>query len=165
MESSVLKESAPSAYIGKMSPPYKMRKSPPNRNGSMGLGVSWGSSVPNRCRWHWKSDYWVPWFQGNGSHHRDMPWQYPRACHPWPRYGYGRSPWRFLQDRYHNETFIATLKLFLREKFQRGFVFGTKRAVWVVGNACINPTMKLSQHTDVLKSLVPQAFLQKEKGW
>lgn len=64
----------------------------------------------------------------------------------------------------HNETFIATLKLFLREKFQRGLVFGTKRTVLVVRNACRNPTMKLFQHTDVLKSLVRQAFLQKEKG-
>ena len=34
-----------------------------------------------------------------------------------------------LNYSYHNETFIAMLKLFLGEKFQRGFVFGTERVV------------------------------------
>jgi hypothetical protein len=45
-----------------------------------------------------------------------------------------------------------------------GFVFGTE---WIVGeeqNTCIKPTMKLFQSVALPKSLVPQAFLQKEKG-
>lgn len=55
-------------------------------------------------------------------------------------------------------------KLSLREKFQRGYVFDIERAVREGKSNCIKPTMKLFQSVALPKSLVPQAFLQKEKG-
>ncbi|MBQ8587605.1 MAG: hypothetical protein IJ453_05920, partial [Oscillospiraceae bacterium] len=65
---------------------------------------------------------------------------------------------------YHTETNIVTPKLFLGEKFQRDYLFITVTICRNLKKGDSFLTMKLIQTTATLKSLVPQAFLQKEKG-